>query len=782
MLERIQLIDNIGNYFQVNAGSIQFQRVNIIYGENRNGKSTLCDIFYSLALNNPQLILDRKSIIANQESSEIIQTIKMKFSGQSRAIQFQNNNWDSIPPDDSRLYIFDHGFIHRNVMTGVNYTRENSTNMSGFILGENATQFEALELRNHKLRNDRKDLASIKSQLNTHSVGNVDTFVSMPLTEKTAEELDLVLQASKEKQISLNTQISNIDHVIRRPILDDISIIRAIKDNLLSINKCLSLNMENVHEASRAIVDGHKNKVANTNLFNGWASNGLKHLQEDCPFCGQDLKESAHILIDSYKTAFDTTFQNFLSGISNQVSSLLKINLIDSNFGSVKEQHQRNLNLLENTYIEREVQSRIHAENFIEQLAQKFERVEYVFLELEQTNREFDDVIRTSLEQKLQTPYNSIDPIDFTNLEEKFNEYCLLVGEYNQIKSAINNILNQFKESQDITLLKGFLTEEISNEEALKKFKKRYDLDGLCTSYINLKAQIDSDQASYDIDKTALENAQNEFLDTYFVEINTLFRRIGSSDFGISKSINRSGTRTVYDLEVTFKDCPIDRNKLHCLFSESDRRALALCIFLAKIHQLPPVDRQKAILVLDDPVTSFDNERISSILRILYTLNNSIKQLIITTHYKGMASAVMKKFSDAQALKIVQTENGSMLVKATKEEMIATAHDERYMEIIDFIERRTMDNKFTKLRPFIEDEMRQRYRLSLSKIGLNDRTSFNDCIESLKNHDYISERVAESLHEFRTTLNLPAHELELWTVEDSRSYAEQMMDFIYCEL
>ena len=52
MLERIQLIDNIGNYFQVNAGSIQFQPVNIIYGENRNGKSTLCDIFYSLALNN----------------------------------------------------------------------------------------------------------------------------------------------------------------------------------------------------------------------------------------------------------------------------------------------------------------------------------------------------------------------------------------------------------------------------------------------------------------------------------------------------------------------------------------------------------------------------------------------------------------------------------------------------------------------------------------------------------------------------------------------------------
>ena len=57
MLERIQLISHVGNYFQANSGSIQFQPVSIIYGENRNGKTTLCDIFYSLAINNPQLVL-----------------------------------------------------------------------------------------------------------------------------------------------------------------------------------------------------------------------------------------------------------------------------------------------------------------------------------------------------------------------------------------------------------------------------------------------------------------------------------------------------------------------------------------------------------------------------------------------------------------------------------------------------------------------------------------------------------------------------------------------------
>lgn len=782
MLERIQLISHVGNYFQANSGSIQFQPVSIIYGENRNGKTTLCDIFYSLAINNPQLVLDRKSIISSPNIDQINQIIKLKFSGQQRAVQFQNNTWDSSSPEDSQLYIFDHGFIHRNVMTGINYTRENSTNMSGFILGENAAQFEILELRNQKLRHDRKALNGIKTQLNGHNIGNVDTFVNLPLTEKTLEELDSELQASKEKQFRLNTQISNIRHVSRRSVLEHITKPRVIEDNLLLINTCLSLNMENVHETSRAIVDTHKNKVTNIDSFNGWASNGLKHLQDDCPFCGQYLESNAQVLINSYKTAFDITFQNFLSETQSQVTSLLKITLVDSNFGAIKEQHQRNLALLENIYIEEDIQGQIHTENFIQQLVQKFECLEHAFSELEQTHREVETSIKTSLKQKLQAPYNSITPIDFTNLETKFNEYSSLIIQYNFIKNAVNTILNQFKESQDATILQGYLNDESDNEDFLKSYKKRYELNDQCKNYISLKTQIESDEILYNTDKIALENAQNAFLDTYFVEINTLFRIIGSSDFEISKSINRSGTRTVYDLEVTFKGCPIDRNKLHCLFSESDRRALALCIFLAKIHQLAPEDRVKAILVLDDPVTSFDNERISNILRILFTLKNSIKQLIITTHYKGMASAVMKKFDDAQAIKIVQSENGSILKKASKEEMTATAHDERYMEIVDFIERRTMDNKFTKLRPFIEDEMRQRYRLSLSKIGLNDRTTFKDCIEGLKDHNHISRPVAESLHDFRTTLNIPAHELELWTVDDSRSYAEQMMEFIYSEL
>ncbi|MGP9630826.1 hypothetical protein ACT3TA_15520, partial [Halomonas sp. AOP42-C1-46] len=160
----------------------------------------------------------------------------------------------------------------------------------------------------------------------------------------------------------------------------------------------------------------------------------------------------------------------------------------------------------------------------------------------------------------------------------------------------------------------------------------------------------------------------------------------------------------------------------------------------------------------------------------------SIKQMIITTHYKGMASAVMRKFVDVNALKIYQDETGSKFGETTKAEMTATPHDERYSEIMDFVKRRTQENHIGKLRLFIEDEMRQRYKLPLSNLSLTARDTFSQCIDALRDGNYIDADTAHSLHDFRTTLNETGHELAEWSFEDSRTYAEGMMEFIYKRL
>ncbi|WP_370135754.1 AAA family ATPase [Alteromonas sp.] len=781
MLERIQMIDNVGNYNRAVAGQVRFSNVNVIYGENRNGKSTLCDIFHSLSLNDPQLILDRKSIIPNQDAAQVQQRVELKFEGQRQAVRFVNSAWESQPPEDTKLYIFDHGFIHRNVMTGATYNRENSTNMSGFILGENAAQFEALEARNQQLRADRRTLTVLKTQLEAHEIGNFDTFIALPTPTKTLDEIDAEIQASKDLQQALTTQIANVTQVTQRANLESIAEQQSIDDKTQTINNCLALSMENVHEASKEVVTAHKAHITNNDSFDGWAAKGLTHLDEDCPFCGQTLSHDAQSLIDSYRTAFDDTFQRFVATTKATVAQLQGEALFNVSLDTLTQKHQRNLATLD-SYTEDIVKNELEERGCVHQLHEKYEQIEGSLQEANESLAETADMVRAALIQKFDAPYNALAPIDFSVLHSKLMCFNALLAEYTALTTATNEVLMEFKEAQDATALMDRKRQEAQNEFEIMKQRKRLHLDTDCTSYIDLKSQVEAEKAQYDADKTALEQAQEMFLDTYFNEINTLFGAVGSSDFNISRKVNRGGARTVYDLEVRFKGQLISNSKLHCLFSESDRRALALCIYLAKIHQLSNEDKAKAILVMDDPVTSFDNERISNILRIFFALKPSVKQLIITTHYKGMASAVMKKFNDANALKIIQTAQGSSFSQTSKAQMTATAHDERYMEIMNFVNRNTQDNKITKLRPFIEDEMRQRYKLPLVTLNLTENDTFNDCIEALKDNGYIESTVATSLHDYRTTLNLPAHELDLWSLDDSRAYAEGMMNFIYHDL
>ena len=781
MLERIQKIENVGNYSRALAGGLLLGPVSVIYGENRNGKSTLCDILYSLSLNDPQLVLDRKSIIQGQEPATINQLVELKFSDRQQAVKFRNSEWDSQPPEESHLYIFDHGFIHRNVMSGTKYSRENSTNVSGFILGENVAAFDALEVRNQQLRTNKQTLGKYKKELESHEIGNFETFISLPVPTQTLVELDADIQASKLTQEQLATQITNTRQITQRANLNSFSNDVSITTTSQAINNCLALSMEDVHDASKAIVTAHKSKVNNKESFNGWAASGVEHLGEDCPFCGQELGAEAQDLIESYRSAFDDAFQTFVKKIKADVTRLRTKTLVDANIVTLTERHKQNIATLE-TYSEDSIKNKLNELDHETLLAQRFESVTEALKALTEESTATSETINVALTDKYDTPYNTVNLIDFDNLQAKIVDFNTAIQRYSEAIKPLNVMLIEFKNGQDVADLQEKKRFEVVNEIGITLSRKRLNLDALCVQYNDLKAQIVTDTTSYVTDKEALELAQKAFLNTYFVAINTLFTRIGSTDFDISRKVNRGGTRTIYDLEIKFKGQLVDNSKLHCLLSESDRRALALCIFLAKIQQLSNEDKAKAILIMDDPVTSFDNERISSILHILFTMNPTIKQMIITTHYKGMASAVMKQFDDVSSIKIIQTNAGSSFAATTKAEMTATAHDERYTEIMDFVKRTTLDNKLDKLRLFIEDEMRKRYKLPLIDLNLTEKDTFNDCINGLKDNNFIEENIATSIHGYRNTLNQPAHVLELWSFEDSRAYAEQMMDFIYSKL
>jgi hypothetical protein len=282
--------------------------------------------------------------------------------------------------------------------------------------------------------------------------------------------------------------------------------------------------------------------------------------------------------------------------------------------------------------------------------------------------------------------------------------------------------------------------------------------------------------------KKLLEESQTIYLDTYFNLINELFRQLGSSNFEIVKVPNNRGRQVIYDLRVKFKgeDIPVD--KINIVFSESDRRALALCIFLAKVMSLPAEERAKAILVLDDPVTSFDNERIALILNKLDELQRSIKQLIITTHYKGMAAKAVKKFRRcAKSVKLVHGAETCSIEAVEIDDMMATEHDVAFDRIKAFVNCETNNDILTTLRPFFEEEIRHRFKKQLIDLG-EAKSDLSVCTAVLRDNGFITAELEARLSTIRDTLNTPMHEIGGGALENTRALAEQLINIVYNEL
>ena len=76
MIKRIKKIKGVGRFLDV--GHVEFGQLTLIYGPNCYGKSTLSDIFRSIANQNPEILANRQSITidSNPITQEVCFSIK----------------------------------------------------------------------------------------------------------------------------------------------------------------------------------------------------------------------------------------------------------------------------------------------------------------------------------------------------------------------------------------------------------------------------------------------------------------------------------------------------------------------------------------------------------------------------------------------------------------------------------------------------------------------------------------------------------------------------------
>lgn len=782
MLKRIKLVQGIGNYTQTRASGIELTDVTVVYGENRYGKSTLCDVIYSLSEDAPEIILNRRTIPNNPAKPPKVELLFSTTTGNATS-NFDNGQWQTKTPACSKLYVFDHNFIHRNVITGQRQERPNSENMTSFILGEdNTSLYTALADMNRNLRDERRNLSEIEHQLNTHAVGNAEQYSTTILPLQTREQLESNFQTLEIAKQQLASTMQNIDYIKRRNILTIVGQQVNFPQVISQINTVLTSSLQNVHQDSLGVLKRHMDKhVGNVSEFKGWAAQGLVQIKDDCPFCGQVLSADAITLISSYQQAFNAEFDRFNYDTRTTLNSLRKPFQIQHTREQLQQQHLSNCQIVE-IYVEPQITSNPALAPLIAALDQKSKMILTTFDAVFARSQEATTFWTPRLEQKFATPYEQAEVISFDHLLVASRDYNQAIYEYWQVTEQINTLLNAYKNSLDVVQLNSQLIEISRQQSQIQISLKRVNLEPLCTSYRQKQTEVTVLEAAYKARKQQLDQSQSTYLDTYFSQINRLFRQLGSSDFEIIKVPNNRGQQTVYDLKVKFKGEDIPADRINTIFSESDRRALALCIFLAKVMSLTPENKVKAILVLDDPVTSFDNERIALILNKLDEIQRTIKQIIITTHYKGMASKAVKKFKRcAKAIRLHYGVDTCSIEEVDIDNMMATEHDIAFDKIKSFVDRETNTDILTSLRPFFEEEIRHRYKKQLRELG-HTKSDLSVCTAALRDNGFMSSDTEARLSAIRDTLNTPMHEIGNDTLENTRALAGDILDVIYNRL
>jgi len=218
------------------------------------------------------------------------------------------------------------------------------------------------------------------------------------------------------------------------------------------------------------------------------------------------------------------------------------------------------------------------------------------------------------------------------------------------------------------------------------------------------------------------------------------------------------------------------------VFSESDKRALALAVFMAKINCMDSDEKLKSILVLDDPATSFDDNRIKSVICKIMQLSQEMEQTFIMAHHFMFAQMFFK--SNDQQIEFYKLDyiNGANdnngIFEMNAQEAFASEFGRAFNKIDRFNKCQINDISENDLRIFLEEYLAITFAKQYAEKNLKSK-KFGERIDELFNTALISNDVKQVLHQYREQLNPGSHTFTEANVEDVRNFSNELINYVF---
>lgn len=612
MIKRFIKISGTGKFLNYNHSTVlpgyrttDFEKLNLIYGENGSGKTTMSVILNSLKGDN--LLLPKKRAF----DTTVPQTVEVLTDNTTNPKSTYNSNvWDNHYPN---IDIFDIHFINENIYTGLEIQTSHKKNLFEVIFGQQGITLKLqIQSIKERIQNGNKTIkeTSEKIELAIENAYSAAAFTIIPVDADIVNKISL-----KEAEILTAASFQTIQS---KALLNEIQLLE-LPFNISDLKTTLSKSIDNISDTYLERFNEHKEHLDMDGTSEQWIKQGYETIQndnDDCPFCLRPLDDSIEI-IKAYKQYFNEEYNTLLEKLKQQNSSILSFNL-EAQFLEIENKITGNLNLLEFW--------KTHISNTpnLASIIQEKEDFKVAF-----------EAVKESFRLKTENPIEAQEFSGLTNFEDIITIFNKKIEDFNTEISAYNALISAMKSLSQPN--SAVLETELKR---LKAIQKRSDsiIDGLCTDLTTYSSVIEGLKVEKDTKQGLLDTYSTTIFSSYSIKINQYLqafapyleiRGLDSVYVGSSKE-----PMIKYALHINGNEIKLEENSVTQSFkyslSEGDKSALALAFFLTKLEVDGNINDK--IIVFDDPVSSFDLNRKSTTISKLLHFGQQAKQLFVLTH------------------------------------------------------------------------------------------------------------------------------------------------------
>lgn len=663
MIRTLQLIRNIGKFDSVASGAnIPLARLTVVYAENGRGKTTLAAILRSLATGNAIPISERRRLTAQHAPHVVVDC-----DGGPPSAMFQNDAWNRTLPN---MTVFDDIFVDENVCSGLDVQPEHRQHLHELILGvQGVTLNRELQRLIGQIEQHNTELRVRAAAIPATSRGplSVEEFCVVP----PRQDIDAVILEGERNLAAAREQAP----VRQTPGFE---VIRLPRFDIGDIERVLQMDLPALDAAAAASVQTHLASIGPGG--ERWVAEGMARVPQgtatqiaSCPFCAQDLSNSQ--LIAHYQAYFSIEYSN----LKRRVSEAL-------------EQLNRAHGELTTAALERAVRVAIERRQFWS----RFGEVPEIAVDTEAITgdwRAARDRVAALLTTKQGSP---LDRIELSNEArasvEAYEVQRQSVEALNLELQAANGSIAIIKE-QAATANAAAIVEDLARLQAVKA-RHTPPIATLCDAYLAETQAKAATERQREQARVALDHHRTNVFPGYETAINLYLQRFNAG-FRLSRvtSTNtRTGPTCTYNVVINNQRVavaggavvaggPSFRNTL----SAGDRSALALAFFFASLDQDPNLANK--VVVIDDPISSFDEHRSLTTIQEIRRLVRSAGQVIVLSHNKTLLCGLWEGTDQTlrAALEVVRDGEGSTLGDWNVDQDSITEHDRRHALLRDYL-------------------------------------------------------------------------------------------------